>query len=214
MFRYLLRRLWANTLLYILFATGTYSALSYPWLRIPSLVAIALSTTWLLSTFTYAINEERRLSLLGKHAPLLPSFLPWGVDTIFRALYAFSQWRNHEFWYWMFDSNGNDFNRFTVEEITVGQRIIFTADEENLKAVLATRFADFGKGEQFRKEWKDFLGLSTFSFPLSLWSLLSLLVVVAEVVFRFGFRVLSIVIIHTLLTESARYLHNRRRNVA
>jgi hypothetical protein len=29
-----------------------------------------------------------------------------------------------------------------------------------MKAVLATNFGNFGKGPQFRKDWKDFLGLS------------------------------------------------------
>ena len=58
---------------------------------------------------------------------------------------------------------------YTVEAITVGERIIFTADEENVKAILATQFNDFGKGPQFRKEWKDFLGLSIFTTDGELW---------------------------------------------
>lgn len=43
------------------------------------------------------------------------------------------------------------------------QRFIFTADPENIKAVLAAQFEDYGKGETFHKEWKDFLGDSIFT---------------------------------------------------
>lgn len=57
--------------------------------------------------------------------------------------------------------NGKKFP-YTVETITIGGRLVLTADEENVKAILATQFADYGKGPQFRKEWKDFLGLSRF----------------------------------------------------
>jgi hypothetical protein len=169
MLRYLFQRLWANTLVYLTLIAATTAAFSAPWLRIFYLACLALSTLWYITTITYAYDEERRLQRLGKHAPSVHSYLPWGIDTILRALYAFSQWRNHEFWYWMFACNRNKENPYTVEEITVGQRIIFTADEENIKAVLATRFQDYGKGEQFRKEWKDFLGLSMLTlsfFPL------------------------------------------------
>lgn len=59
--------------------------------------------------------------------------------------------------------NGRKFP-YTVETITIGGRLVLTADEENVKAILATQFADYGKGPQFRKEWKDFLGLSKFFF--------------------------------------------------
>lgn len=62
--------------------------------------------------------------------------------------------------------NGRKFP-YTVETITIGGRLVLTADEENVKAILATQFADYGKGPQFRKEWKDFLGLSMFSFSFS-----------------------------------------------
>jgi hypothetical protein len=63
-----------------------------------------------------------------------------------------------------FSFNTNPHNRYTVESIAIGERMIFTSDEENIKAVLATQFSDFGKGPQFRKEWKEFLGLSMLSF--------------------------------------------------
>ena len=46
---------------------------------------------------------------------------------------------------------------------TFGQRLVFTADEENIKAILATQFREFGKGPRFREEWEEFLGHSALS---------------------------------------------------
>lgn len=57
-------------------------------------------------------------------------------------------------------------SRWTIETITLGERVVLTADEENMKAILATQFGSYGKGAQFRKEWKDFLGLSKFTFMI------------------------------------------------
>ena len=47
-----------------------------------------------------------------------------------------------------------------IESIMMGGRVVLTADEENIKAILATQFGSYGKGPDFRREWKDFLGLS------------------------------------------------------
>lgn len=52
---------------------------------------------------------------------------------------------------------------YTVETTVAGQRIIMTADQENVKAILATQFDDFGKGKKFREDWVDMLGRSMFS---------------------------------------------------
>ena len=38
-----------------------------------------------------------------------------------------------------------------------------TDEPENIKAVLATQFGEFGKGPQFHEVWKDFLGESIFN---------------------------------------------------
>ena len=46
---------------------------------------------------------------------------------------------------------------------------MFTADPENIKAVLATQFADYGKGEPFHEDWKHFLGDSIFTTDGEMW---------------------------------------------
>ena len=51
----------------------------------------------------------------------------------------------------------------TVEANLTGIPIVFTSDPENIKALLATQFSDFGKGEPFHREWEPFLGDSIFA---------------------------------------------------
>jgi hypothetical protein len=151
MLGFVLKRIWANTLLYL----AILFTIPYANTLIPRTLIYALSavlTAYFASSVINAIQIERKISSLGQHAPTVGSYAPYGFDTLARAVYAFSQWKNHEFWYWAFSFNKNEQNPWTVEDVTVGQRIIFTADEENIKAVLATKFQDFGKGEQFRKE--------------------------------------------------------------
>ncbi|KAI4110969.1 MAG: hypothetical protein LQ339_000971 [Xanthoria mediterranea] len=52
----------------------------------------------------------------------------------------------------------------------IGQRIIFTANSDNIKAVLATQFNDYGKGEKFTRTWQDFLGHGIFTTDGEEWA--------------------------------------------
>lgn len=70
-----------------------------------------------------------------------------------------------QFWQQMFRSIGG----YTGEVSLAGHRIIFTSEPENIKAILATQFEDYGKGEGFHQEWKDFLGDSIFTTDGDLW---------------------------------------------
>jgi hypothetical protein len=80
---------------------------------------------------------------------------------IYNAVWHMVRHRNHEFWWSIFDNvKVAGQSLWTIETILMGERIVFTADDENIKAILATQFGSYGKGPQFRKEWKDFLGLS------------------------------------------------------
>lgn len=58
---------------------------------------------------------------------------------------------------------------WTCEMRVLNQRICFTADPDNIKAILATQFHDFGKGAQFHEEWSDFLGDSIFTTDGAQW---------------------------------------------
>ncbi len=167
MFWYVAKRTWANALIYFV----VIAALPYATFLGQNVIygLSAFATVRFLYTLYKNFRVEATIASLGKHAPTIGSYAPFGLDTLARAVYAFSQWRNHDFWYWAFAFNKNPNYPWTVEDVTVGQRIIFTADEENVKAILATKFADYGKGDRFREEWKDFLGLSIFTTDGDRW---------------------------------------------
>ena len=58
---------------------------------------------------------------------------------------------------------------YTGEVELAGQRFIYTGDPENIKAILATQFTEYGKGEPFHEDWKDFLGDSIFATDGPTW---------------------------------------------
>ena len=75
------------------------------------------------------------------------------------------KYKNLEFWQESLKKVGAN----TFEARLFGRNIIFTIDHENIKAILATQFHDYGKGETFHNEWKDFLGDSIFTTDGTLW---------------------------------------------
>jgi len=141
-----------------------------PWVS-SELVANGLL---LVPTLFYAqklyihLLDERKISARGAHAPVIRTFTPFNVGFLAKALYYFSKHRNHELWEQFFRL-GKKGERYSCEAVTFGQRIIFTIDPENVKAILATQFGDYGKGPRFREEWKDFLGLSIFTTDHEQW---------------------------------------------
>lgn len=56
-----------------------------------------------------------------------------------------------------------------VEISIIGRRSIITIDPEHVKAVLATNFTNFGKGDLFHATWEPFLGDSIFTTDGQLW---------------------------------------------
>lgn len=88
-------------------------------------------------------------------------------DMIVQAIYHTMHHKNLEAWTGFFAGWGK--GRFTVEAAPAGLRVIFTADPENIKAILATQFQDYGKGKPFHEDWKDFLGDSIFTTDLDQW---------------------------------------------
>ena len=72
----------------------------------------------------------------------------------------------------MFESTGGAaLLSYTCElRLLASARVIFTADVDNIKAILTTQFQDYGKGEPFHQEWKDFLGDSIFVTDGKQWS--------------------------------------------
>ncbi|KAI1265037.1 cytochrome P450 [Xylariaceae sp. FL1019] len=54
-------------------------------------------------------------------------------------------------------------------QIKPTQRYIITKEPEQIKAILATQFSDFGKGPLFNYLWRPFLGDSIFTTDKNLW---------------------------------------------
>ena len=118
--------------------------------------------------FTFSVTVERRaIAKLGLFPPQVRAF-PFGIDIVIRSLSHTRNDTEYEFWDWLFDWSPNKHSK-TVDISFARQRFIFTADPENIKAILATQFDDYGKGEPFHNDWKDFLGNSIFTTDGDLW---------------------------------------------
>lgn len=109
--------------------------------------------------------------LFGTAPPLSPTSFailtnpPSGIPFMIRSLRAALQYRTHLAWAEIFAPIHGQ----TAETTILGKRMILTHDPEITKAVLATQFADFGKGTQFHTEWKEFLGDSIFTTDGAEW---------------------------------------------
>lgn len=134
----------------------------------PKTLIIAVVTIYSLIKITTWIKTERKIRALGGHAKKVNTKFPLDLDLIARAIKATMSHKNLETWNrWFTTSTGE--KRYTMEAKPVGRRLVFTADPENIKAILATQFTDYGKGEPFHEEWSDFLGDSIFTTDLDQW---------------------------------------------
>lgn len=86
---------------------------------------------------------------------------------IIKTVYNTIHHANLEGWRKIFADNGK--GGWTVDTRPAGQRVIMTADVENIKAILASQFGDYGKGQPFHKDWSEFLGDSIFTTDGALW---------------------------------------------
>ena len=102
------------------------------------------------------LRASARIRSLGARAPVRKSYAPWGIDIAYEVLTHALRDETYQMWVNMFDKWAGP-GRYTVEA-GVGERVILTAEPENIKAILATQFKDYGKGESFRKDWYNFLG--------------------------------------------------------
>lgn len=90
-----------------------------------------------------------------------------GIDIAWTSLNYTMNDKVMEFWELLFTQAPAQSR--TIELTMARQRYIFTADPENVKAILATQFEEYGKGETFHNAWKDFLGDSIFTTDGEKW---------------------------------------------
>ncbi|KAF9630735.1 Cytochrome P450 [Lasiodiplodia theobromae] len=129
----------------------------------PVALAVLAVLLYLVRALASRVNAASRLRALGGCAPVRTTYLPLGLDLVYTAVKATLGNASYDFWLDLFRTAGNPTNPYTVEAAVGGVRTIFTADPDNIKAILATQFADYGKGERFNQEWHDFLGDSIFT---------------------------------------------------
>lgn len=135
-------------------------------------VLALLIGSWVVATVISRAHESFRMKRIGHRAAHVPSWLPGSIDVIYSVVQATIHHRNLEKWYQFFSISGADVNgngAYTAELRALGRRTIFTSDPENIKAILATQFADFGKGDFFHREWEEFLGDSIFVTDGHMW---------------------------------------------
>ncbi|KAF2000549.1 cytochrome P450 52A11 [Amniculicola lignicola CBS 123094] len=132
----------------------------------PKYLLLSLFPLLILYNLLTKLLKAHRIARLGARAPIRTTYLPYGVDMLHQVITYALKDMNYELWLLMFSKYGK--GRYTVEAGS-GERVILTAEPDNVKAVLATQFKDFGKGERFNKDWKFFLGNGIFTVDGARW---------------------------------------------
>lgn len=114
--------------------------------------AVVLFIAYQIASKLYENVQIRRL---GARAPIRRSYLPYSLDQAYEIISHAIADKHYELWVKMFTKWAP--GRWTMEA-GVAQRVILTADPENIKTILATQFKDFGKGEDFHRDFHDFIG--------------------------------------------------------
>ncbi|KAF8424915.1 cytochrome P450 [Tirmania nivea] len=109
--------------------------------------------------------ECYKLSKLGKRPPTIPTWTPLlGLDIIRNSMKNAKNYTTFDGWKEKSERVG-----YTFEMTLLLNRCMFTAEPENMKALLTSQFNDFGKGEEFHKNWFPFLGDSIFATDGDKW---------------------------------------------
>ncbi|KAG9244570.1 cytochrome P450 [Calycina marina] len=131
----------------------------------PKALGVLLVSSYVVYRFVQRVQMDLRIRKLGGKAVSSGAWLPWDIDFIYKTIAAGKEHKVYEQWLGWFEAA----NRWTIEGKPGGQRVIFTADPENIKAILATQFGDYGKGEPFHADWSEFLGDSIFTTDADQW---------------------------------------------
>jgi cytochrome P450 len=128
---------------------------------------LGVAVLYVAYNITIKLQKNARIRKFGARAPVRQSYLPWGVDLAYDILTHAMNDTIYEMWVGIFAKWARP-GQYTIEA-GIGERVILTAEPENIKAILATQFKDYGKGEAFRKDWHTFLGNGIFTTDGELW---------------------------------------------
>ncbi|KAH7031603.1 cytochrome P450 [Microdochium trichocladiopsis] len=117
-----------------------------------------------------SIRHEQRIRRTGGvRAPQITSYPGQAMINLREAAKATRENRLMEMFNGFFD-RANPKGPEAVEVQLLGrQRYIITRDPEHIKTILTSKFSDFGKGEDFHRIWKPFLGDSIFTTDGQMW---------------------------------------------
>ncbi|TLD10813.1 hypothetical protein PgNI_06330 [Pyricularia grisea] len=121
--------------------------------------------SWIVYVAMKFFAREYKLNKLGARAASMNSMVPLGLDSVYMMVRSTMKNKNLEMW----RKHMSRSKTFTVEGNLLTNRIVLTADPENIKALLATQFTDYGKGKPFHEEWEPFLGDSIFATDGDKW---------------------------------------------
>ena len=87
-------------------------------------------------------RERKAIQKLGSFATRVPNRLPFGLDIIIRSVLHARKDTVLDFWEWIFSFTPTK-TCHTAEFYLGRQRVIFTADPQNIGAVLGVSVPDF-----------------------------------------------------------------------
>lgn len=121
-----------------------------------------------------SLSVSHMVRIFNNHSLCSAKYCHTAIDFIYKGFKANEANRDHIFWNETISSaqGSSQIDHPMTSELSAGisTRIIFTKDPENIKAILTGQFQDYGKGESFHREWKEFLGDSIFATDGELWS--------------------------------------------
>ncbi|XRM42435.1 hypothetical protein ABZX51_005651 [Aspergillus tubingensis] len=140
----------------------------------PMKASACLVGIFFLACLVRKIQVSWEISRLGLRAPRMRFWLPYALDNVYG--YVMANRRCEDLTHWqnlMETAHGTstiDHVQTAELDFGISNRVIITKDPENIRALLTGQFADYGKGEPFHHDWKEFLGDSIFVTDGELWS--------------------------------------------
>ncbi|GAM90016.1 hypothetical protein ANO11243_080560 [Dothideomycetidae sp. 11243] len=138
------------------------------WLLYTALVLLPLGCVLLVLETLWA---RRKVNCLGGPARALQTsrWNIWGVSFLWTSMAETLKHNDLAYWGGLLKRWGAPLRPWTIETSACGIRIIYTADEDNMKELLTSKFKCFEKGSSFRKDFEPLLGGSIFTTDGQQW---------------------------------------------
>ena len=139
------------------------------WPLVLVVLTTASAALWLATRIIRSNKTEQRIRDNGGHGSRYKSYLPWSVDFVCSILFHVIKDNDLYWWHTLFVNNAKPTRPYTVEVNALGGQVIFTADPENIKAMLADQFLDYGKGDNLDPNWRAVVGHSILATDGDKW---------------------------------------------